>query len=1330
MKLKKHLHNLLKKISLAIIIFILPLITQAQYTNKELIPGQSPTNNLETYLNNIYNFGIAIAAILAVFMIALGAFIYIFTSAGNASKMMDAKDMIKNALIGLALVLVAFLILFIINPDLVGGTISGPSNVIKNVVKVPNASDLSSFKTNSNNNANFNVTESVLSPNNNEVVADEEGKVILNWDEVSDSENYVVTVKDITNEDNLNQESESGDILVKGVSDEKNKECEGDNYLICNEKVQGSSYEIEVQPGHIYEWEVSTTEKDLEKGNVEEKAVFFVKKDEEFYCFDDDEDGFDKCDIGEEGDDGLAKDCNDSDSEINPGKSEICIDNKDNNCNGETDEDGCVQSDEDFENPEAGEIDIMCEKDTIKVEGWVQDPVRPNKAYDFFVYFYNQENVRIGRCYTTRILSDCEFYADYSGEDVITASLIGKFGGMKETKIKTTKINCGDVNNTSFFEVDPNPIVLSGSLTACYVDNKTDSIRTSVRFVWDVSNNQENISNVQIRLGSADGKIIASGGIKGEHTTEQLEINDEGVRLYLTDAKNGNMLAFDKVRIDARRCVFTRGNDLGVCFPAESWAYEKQSILDNSSFCPFDKVGVNRHKSLGKKLVPECTPTQKCEYICDEGYEFKQSDDTWYCVPSDTPPAPIVDPNPNDLCGPAGSSDENNPVEYLATDIRFRGNLCSTGEPIPYNTTFPYKKDTKVEWECKDESGDESQKCYAYRSNNLFSCSGNIPYGVSKCYEDDKFLVQEEEWTSIGDSSLNCTDEKKCEYYFPRVVQGYECGNADGKFYEAEDESFGDDVLCSKGYVYPKDLKFPQEGGIANWHCSEKRNPNFLSVLFYDEVSSCSASRKSSETKEGCGDASGSYQNDTENFRSNNFCSNEYSLSSSEIKFPISQNSSVEWTCKPNWLNRIFARKKEVVCSAVRGEIINEVDYIPCFGDLPDKAVKCEEDEKGSEIPQEWKLIGSSSDGCTNEIACEYYIPQEEFDDQNDIHNETKATGLIPDTGAEKCVVSNRCIEGEDATRSINEMSFTKLGKNGNDIPEGNTTSKWYALKDNVTGLVWEVKTNDNSIQDADNKFSIEEAEEYIEKMNQANYNGRNDWRLPTAKEVFYFKYFGKDYQKGRAFVSNLSCFLYDNKPASFDMGRSFLVSNKSTFNTPMNSNFYLYRGRFGYFQTTNAYIDGDEEYYIIAVSGKETESEFIDNGNGTVTDKNTGLMWMKQNFVSESKTVFGAYGLDGATEACANLELEGHDDWRLPNIKELASLVDFNKNSKPFMNDVFSKNITHEGEDFNYSRSFWSSTVDSNWSVVGYLFNFDNMHTSKLYFSGPSLVRCVRGNN
>lgn len=100
--------------------------TEGAFENKELIPGREATSDLIKYLENIYTFGIAIAGILAVVMISLGAFSYIVTAGGNSSKMIDAKKMIFDAIFGLILALVAYLLLFVINPDLVKGTVQRP----------------------------------------------------------------------------------------------------------------------------------------------------------------------------------------------------------------------------------------------------------------------------------------------------------------------------------------------------------------------------------------------------------------------------------------------------------------------------------------------------------------------------------------------------------------------------------------------------------------------------------------------------------------------------------------------------------------------------------------------------------------------------------------------------------------------------------------------------------------------------------------------------------------------------------------------------------------------------------------------------------------------------------------------------------------------------------------------------------------------------------------------------------------------------------------------------------------------------------------------------
>jgi len=58
----------------------------------------------------------------------------------------------------------------------------------------------------------------------------------------------------------------------------------------------------------------------------------------------------------------------------------------------------------------------------------------------------------------------------------------------------------------------------------------------------------------------------------------------------------------------------------------------------------------------------------------------------------------------------------------------------------------------------------------------------------------------------------------------------------------------------------------------------------------------------------------------------------------------------------------------------------------------------------------------------------------------------------------------------------------------------------------------------------------------------------------------------------------------------------------------------------------------------------------FKDNGDGTVTDKNMGLMWQKDDDGRQRNW-------DDSRNYCNSLSLGGHSDWRLPTLHELTSL-------------------------------------------------------------------------
>ena len=88
----------------------------------------------------------------------------------------------------------------------------------------------------------------------------------------------------------------------------------------------------------------------------------------------------------------------------------------------------------------------------------------------------------------------------------------------------------------------------------------------------------------------------------------------------------------------------------------------------------------------------------------------------------------------------------------------------------------------------------------------------------------------------------------------------------------------------------------------------------------------------------------------------------------------------------------------------------------------------------------------------------------------------------------------------------------------------------------------------------------------------------------------------------------------------------------------------------------------------------------FVDNGNGTVTDTVTGLMWQKE-------TAPGTYTWQQALEYAENLTFpaNGYTDWRLPDRNELQTLVDYS-NFNPAIYPVFRPHTV-------LSR-YWSSTT------------------------------------
>jgi hypothetical protein len=102
------------------------------------------------------------------------------------------------------------------------------------------------------------------------------------------------------------------------------------------------------------------------------------------------------------------------------------------------------------------------------------------------------------------------------------------------------------------------------------------------------------------------------------------------------------------------------------------------------------------------------------------------------------------------------------------------------------------------------------------------------------------------------------------------------------------------------------------------------------------------------------------------------------------------------------------------------------------------------------------------------------------------------------------------------------------------------------------------------------------------------------------------------------------------------------------------------------------------------------SDGRFTDNGDGTVTDNCTGLMWQK-----DTADVNGDGQIDGnlvgtdtlswcdALVYCENLSFAGRSDWRLPNVRELQSIADYGR-SNPSIDPIFGA----------IAEAYWSSTT------------------------------------
>ena len=348
----------------------------------------------------------------------------------------------------------------------------------------------------------------------------------------------------------------------------------------------------------------------------------------------------------------------------------------------------------------------------------------------------------------------------------------------------------------------------------------------------------------------------------------------------------------------------------------------------------------------------------------------------------------------------------------------------------------------------------------------------------------------------------------------------------------------------------------------------------------------------------------------------------------------------------------------------------------------------------------------------------------------------------VPDSGQTKCY--NNTVEilcpspgqpfyGQAANYDINRMSYTKLDSSGKTLPD--SAAEWSMVKDNVTGLIWENKTEDGTIHDKNNTYAWYDPTNpspgyplngmdtnyFIDSLNNARFGGHGDWRMPDVKEL------------GTLINYNIPGQSVDIN--YFPNTRMSQMSYYWSSTTYAGHSGYAWSVDFGYGR--DDYHGKYNSKYVRAVRGGQTESSgnlgiglfdavdsgslvgastaadvYVDNGDGTVTDTSTGLMWQQAGPSNEMNW-------EQALASCEELNLGGYTDWRMPAKKELRSLVDFSRVG-PAINTTYFPDT--------FLSFYWSSTTDIfftdyAWGAYFYV-GYDSFSNKRSF----GFVRAVRG--
>ena len=282
-------------------------------------------------------------------------------------------------------------------------------------------------------------------------------------------------------------------------------------------------------------------------------------------------------------------------------------------------------------------------------------------------------------------------------------------------------------------------------------------------------------------------------------------------------------------------------------------------------------------------------------------------------------------------------------------------------------------------------------------------------------------------------------------------------------------------------------------------------------------------------------------------------------------------------------------------------------------------------------------------------------------------------------------------------------------------------------ITDMVTGMMWQ-QTEDRNGDGAINFYDKLTYYEAVSGAATCKTGGHNDWRLPSIKELYSLAmFFGAEPGPGQSTCTKyIDTTIFSvgygdvNSMAHGDLGTERIIDGQIASSTKYVSTtfgqleamfgFNFIDGRIkGYPTTYTVPEDGQaKHFYVMYVRGNTAygTNQFVNNGNGTITDNATKLMWMQND--NGTGVVW-----EDALSYAENFTHAGYSDWRLADVKELQGIVDYSRSpaatGSAAINPLFNcTQITNEGGAADYpwywSNTTFSSTSPTNGTSAAYM--------------------------